>query len=80
MARGIQSASTPEGTASLSPWIMMQHPRLKTPPRYRFILGIATTLEVNHLAFEVGNKGGRENAVAIYFSIVILSLSIRPFF
>lgn len=59
MVCGIQWASTPEGTASLSLWIMMQHPRLRTPPGCRFILEIAITLEVNSPAFEVENKGGR---------------------
>lgn len=58
----------------------MQHLQLRTLPGYRFILEIATTLEVNHLAFEDGNKGGRENGVDINFSIVTLFLSIRLFF
>lgn len=69
MACGIQLASTPEGTGSLSLWIMMQFPRPRTPPACRFILETATTLEVNSPALE--NKGGRANAMNNYFTLMI---------
>lgn len=77
MACGTQLASTPGGTASRSLWIMKQHLQLLTALGCRFILEIATTLEVNSPAFKRENKEGRENEVGNYFAMVVLAWSIR---
>ena len=79
-ACGIQLASMPEGTASLSRWITMQHPRLRTPAGCRFILEIATILEVNSPAFEVEKRreGECSGHLFYYNDSFCVKLTILP--